>query len=53
MSLHPVLHEVTERIRQRSLASRAAYLAGIEAMRQAGPSRSRLSCGNLAHGFAA
>ncbi len=53
MSLHPVLHEVTERIRQRSLASRAAYLAGIEAMRQAGPARTRLSCGNLAHGFAA
>ncbi|KAF1710528.1 phosphogluconate dehydratase [Pseudoxanthomonas kalamensis DSM 18571] len=53
MSLHPVLHQVTERIRQRSRASRAAYLAGIEAMRAAGPSRSRLSCGNLAHGFAA
>ena len=53
MTLHPVLHAVTERIRQRSRASRAAYLAGIEAMRQAGPSRTRLSCGNLAHGFAA
>ncbi|WP_298575185.1 phosphogluconate dehydratase [uncultured Luteimonas sp.] len=53
MNLHPVLHDVTERIRQRSSASRAAYLAGIEAMRAAGPSRSRLSCGNLAHGFAA
>jgi len=53
MSLHPVLHDVTERIRRRSRASRAAYLAGIEAMHQAGPNRSRLSCGNLAHGFAA
>ncbi len=53
MSLHPVLHDVTERIRRRSRASRAAYLAGIEAMRLAGPNRSRLSCGNLAHGFAA
>ncbi|TWG92733.1 6-phosphogluconate dehydratase [Luteimonas sp. J16] len=53
MSLHPVLHDVTERIRRRSRASRAAYLAGIDAMREAGPSRSRLSCGNLAHGFAA
>ncbi|MDH5833837.1 phosphogluconate dehydratase [Luteimonas kalidii] len=53
MSLHPVLHDVTERIRRRSRASRAAYLAGIDAMHQAGPSRSRLSCGNLAHGFAA
>ncbi|WP_202840496.1 phosphogluconate dehydratase [Luteimonas saliphila] len=53
MSLHPVLHDVTERIRRRSRASRAAYLAGIEAMHHAGPNRSRLSCGNLAHGFAA
>ena len=53
MSLHPVLHDVTERIRRRSRISRAAYLDGIEAMHQAGPNRSRLSCGNLAHGFAA
>ena len=53
MSLHPVLHDVTERICRRSRASRAAYLAGIDAMHQAGPNRSRLSCGNLAHGFAA
>src|SRR5690606_40159337 len=53
MSLHPVLHDVTERIRRRSRASRAAYVSGMDAMREAGPSRSRLSCGNLAHGFAA
>ncbi|TKS54176.1 phosphogluconate dehydratase [Luteimonas yindakuii] len=53
MSLHPVLHDVTERIRERSRASRAAYLAGIDAMRDAGPLRGRLSCANLAHGFAA
>lgn len=53
MSLHPKLHAVTERIRERSRASRAAYLAGIDAMRDNGPLRGRLSCGNLAHGFAA
>ena len=53
MSLHPILHDVTERIRRRSRASRAAYLAGIDAMHQAGPNRTRLSCGNLAHAFAA
>ncbi len=53
MSLHPRLLEVTERIRERSRASRAAYLAGIDAMHRAGPHRAHLSCGNLAHAFAA
>jgi phosphogluconate dehydratase len=53
MSLHPKLHAITERIVQRSAASRAAYLAGIDAALRDGPFRSRLSCGNLAHGFAA
>jgi len=53
MSLHPRIQEVTERIRQRSLSLRRAYLAGIDAANAAGPHRSRLSCGNLAHAFAA
>ena len=53
MSLHPKLQAITERIVQRSGASRAAYLAGIDAALRDGPFRSRLSCGNLAHGFAA
>lgn len=53
MSLHPNIQAVTERIRMRSAASRAAYLAGIDAALRDGPFRSRLSCGNLAHGFAA
>ncbi|MCW0366062.1 Phosphogluconate dehydratase [Xanthomonas sacchari] len=53
MSLHPTLHAITERIRQRSAPSRRAYLAGIDAALRDGPFRSRLSCGNLAHGFAA
>ncbi|MBB3277006.1 MULTISPECIES: phosphogluconate dehydratase [unclassified Pseudoxanthomonas] len=53
MSLHPRIQEVTERIRQRSLPLRRAYLAGIDAANAAGPHRSRLSCGNLAHAFAA
>ena len=47
------LVEVTERLRERSRASRAAYLAGIEDSLRQGPDRHRLSCGNLAHGFAA
>ena len=45
MSLHPVLERVTTRIRERSAASRAAYLARIDAARPNGPARARLSCG--------
>jgi phosphogluconate dehydratase len=51
--LHPVLAEVTERLRERSRDSRADYLRRIDAARGNGPHRERLSCGNLAHGFAA
>ena len=53
MTLHPVTARVTERIVLRSHDLRSAYLARIAAARQDGPARSRLSCGNLAHGFAA
>lgn len=47
------LVEITERIITRSAASRAAYLEKVAKMRSDGPARKRLSCGNLAHGFAA
>lgn len=53
MPLNPAIQAVTERVRQRSATSRAAYLAGIDATRRDGPTRTRLSCGNLAHAFAA
>ena len=53
MSLHPVIERVTARIRERSAPTREAYLARLAAARQEGRARSRLSCGNLAHGFAA
>ena len=53
MSLHPTLARVTDRIAERSAASRAAYLARIDAARPDGPARRDLGCGNLAHGFAA
>jgi phosphogluconate dehydratase len=45
--------EVTERIRDRSRDSRAAYLERMGARAAGDPARSRLSCTNLAHGFAA
>ena len=51
--LHPTIAAVTARIIQRSAPSRAAYLAQIRAASTVTPARARLSCGNLAHGFAA
>ncbi|WP_420429978.1 phosphogluconate dehydratase [Kordiimonas sp.] len=50
---HPKLAEITARVHKRSEKSRAAYLANIQAMRDAGPARPHLSCGNLAHAIAA
>ncbi|MGA7538666.1 MAG: phosphogluconate dehydratase [Steroidobacteraceae bacterium] len=51
--MHPRVREVTERIRERSCGSRAAYLERMSARGSGDPARSRLSCTNLAHGFAA
>ncbi|MFC0676506.1 phosphogluconate dehydratase [Lysobacter korlensis] len=53
MSLHPVVDRVTDRIVERSRALRADYLRRMDEARHNGPARIRLSCGNLAHGFAA
>ncbi|GAB3345804.1 phosphogluconate dehydratase [Lysobacter tyrosinilyticus] len=52
-TLHPVIADVTAGIVERSRARRAAYLARIDAAADSGPHRRTLSCGNLAHGFAA
>jgi phosphogluconate dehydratase len=51
--LHPTVRAVTDRILERSAASRASYLARIRAAADEGPARGRLACANLAHGFAA
>lgn len=53
MTLHPRIEAITDRIRRRSAGRRQAYLQGIDASLSAGPRRTRLSCGNLAHAFAA
>lgn len=50
--LHPVLLEVLRRVTQRSLESRAAYLARVRTAASRGPARGDLACANLAHGFA-
>ncbi len=51
--MHPVTDEVTRRIEARSRDTRADYLERMEAARQAGPGRGKLSCANWAHAFAA
>ena len=53
MPLHPVIAEVTDRIRARSADARAAYLAKIGRAAEEGPARAHLSCGNQAHAYAA
>ena len=52
MSLNSTVDAVTDRIRQRSRASRDAYLDRCRAAAARKPRRGTLSCGNLAHGFA-
>jgi phosphogluconate dehydratase len=51
--MNTTLESVTARIRERSKDERAAYLARIDEAKRDGRYRSALSCGNLAHGFAA
>lgn len=53
MPLDPVIDRVTDRIRERSAATRATYLARIAAAASEGPRRAHLSCGNQAHAYAA
>jgi phosphogluconate dehydratase len=53
MPVRKSIQDVTERVAARSAASRRDYLERIEAAREAGVHRATLSCGNLAHGFAA
>ena len=51
--LHITVEAVTARIIERSKPGRQAYLDLIAKQRDAGVNRPTLSCGNLAHGFAA
>ncbi|MEC9404127.1 MAG: phosphogluconate dehydratase, partial [Pseudomonadota bacterium] len=53
MTIQDRIGDVTERIVKRSHDSRSRYLDRIGKAADKGPQRSRLSCGNLAHGFAA
>ncbi len=51
--MHPVVERVTSAIVARSLESRRLYLLRMQRTRELLPPRRTLSCGNLAHGFAA
>ncbi len=53
MTLHSAIGAVTERIAKQSRSTRQAYLDLIARERDCGVDRPTLSCGNLAHGFAA
>jgi len=53
MALHPTIAAVTDRIITRSRPGRTAYLDLIAREAAGGLRRDVLSCGNLAHGFAA
>ena len=49
----PRIEQVTERIKERSRATRTSYLDRVRRAAEDGPRRGDLSCSNLAHGFAA
>ncbi|PWL31342.1 MAG: phosphogluconate dehydratase [Fluviicola sp. XM-24bin1] len=51
--MNTTVERITERIKERSATTRKAYLEQIARNYENAPNRNKLSCGNLAHGFAA
>ena len=51
--MRAVLTEVTQRITDRSAATRRAYLARVDRQSQRPPGAERMGCANVAHAFAA
>jgi phosphogluconate dehydratase len=52
MKLHPVVQAVTDRIRERSAGSRAAYLKVVDEAIARDRGADRMGCANVAHAFA-
>ncbi|WP_350333651.1 phosphogluconate dehydratase [Coralliovum pocilloporae] len=52
-SVQDVVKRVTDRVRERSRATREPYLTRMEKARADGPNRAHLTCGNQAHAYAA
>ena len=50
--IHPILEDITARIKRRSVDSRRTYLDNLYVRRPNGLARKRLSAGNQAHAFA-
>jgi len=53
MAMKQAVVEVTQRIRERSAATRSAYLARVDAMIARPRGTDRMGCANVAHAFAA
>ncbi|MDR3495414.1 MAG: phosphogluconate dehydratase [Ancalomicrobiaceae bacterium] len=53
MTIHARIGEVTDRIAKRSRDNRSRYLDRLNALAAKQPTRKKLGCANLAHGFAA
>jgi phosphogluconate dehydratase len=53
VAMKPALTEVTQRIRERSAATRSAYLARVEVAVDRPRGADRMGCANVAHAFAA
>jgi phosphogluconate dehydratase len=53
VALHPVVRDVTERIRLRSQGLRAAYLDQVDRLAARTRGADRMGCANVAHAFAA
>ncbi len=51
--MNPIVTKVTNDIIERSKTLRTQYLKDMKKAEEQGPHRGKLSCGNLAHGFAA
>ena len=51
--MHATVNKVTRRIIERSRSTRDDYLNRMNILKASSPQRGTLSCGNLAHGFAA
>ncbi|MEP2616559.1 MAG: phosphogluconate dehydratase [Marinomonas sp.] len=51
--MNPIVAKVTNDIVERSKTLRKQYLTDMKKAEEQGPHRGKLSCGNLAHGFAA
>jgi len=52
MKLHSTVERITDRIRERSRDSRAAYLGLLDQMTRRTPGADRMGCANVAHAFA-